>query len=452
MESNCMLTSFTRPVSKPFNAVAYNRSSQHHIVACRAGRLGLCERECDGRQFHLLGKILMSNRALLVAFVEGGMYEPVYERLSDFEKSTNVRVEIAFRGSHPALNAHLASLSQVPYDLVSTHTKYAPSQLSFLAPIDAIADDLEINGFYSQLIDLARVEGQLFGIPRNIDVKLLHYRTDLIECVPRNWNELIQTACRLTSESNFYGFVFPGMESGLFGMFYELAEMGGARLFPRTNTPELNNEGGRWALDVINTLYRSHAVPKEITNWHYDEVHTCFRKGHAAMVCDWPGYYGAYCDAEVSAVRDRFALARMPAGPSSIHKAYSGCHTFALTRRGVDYAPAQELLRFLNAPEQQLAAARAGSVPTRPAVLAQILSEEVRSEAGSAGAARWKLLDTVIVDDMLIPPALSYYPEIEEIIWRTVRAAMTDEMPAQTALTIMERRIAECHQRNSEGD
>lgn len=391
----------------------------------------------------------MSDRTLLVAFVEGPMYEPVYRRLSHFERVTNVRVEVAFRGSHPALNTHLASLASVPYDLVSTHTKYAPSQLSFLEPLDAITGELEIDEFYAPLIDLARVEGKLFGIPRNIDVKLLHYRTDLVERVPRDWNELVQTACRLSSGPGVYGFAFPGMESGLFGMFYELAEMGGASVFPVSNVPDLNNEGGRWALDVITRLYRSGAVPPEIINWHYDEVHGCFRTGHAAMVCDWPGYYSAYCDATISAVSGRFGLARMPAGPTGVRKAYSGCHTFALTHRGLEQAAACELLRFLNAPEQQLVAARAGSVPTRPGVLAEILSDQVLSEAGPSGAERWKLLDTVIASDMLIPPRLSYYPEIEEIIWRTVRAAMTDEMPAQTALVAMERRIAECHERHA---
>ncbi|MGA8599533.1 MAG: extracellular solute-binding protein [Bryobacteraceae bacterium] len=386
----------------------------------------------------------MSDRTLRVAFIAGPMYDSVYERLPDFEHAAGVRVEVAFHGSHPELNAHLASLlSDVPYDLVSTHTKYAPSQSSFLAPLDLFAGELQTHDFYEPLIDLARVNGRLLGIPRNIDVKLLHYRTDLVEAAPETWNELVETACHLASGTGSYGFVFPGMESGLFGMFYELAEMGGASLFPPSNLPRLNNEGGQWALELINQMYGSRAVPPEIINWQYDEVHCCFRDGHAAMICDWPGYYSAYCDGTTSTVSGKFGLARMPAGPSGVRKVYSGCHTFALTHRGSKRTAALELLRFLNAPDQQLVAARHGSVPTRPAVLAQILSEAEPFEAE-----RWKLLDLVIATDMLIPPGLSYYPEIEEIIWRTVRAAMTDEITIQTALVSMESRITECHQRH----
>jgi hypothetical protein len=52
---------------------------------------------------------------------------------------------------------------------------------------------------------------------------------------------------------------------------------------------------------------------------------------------------------------------------------------------------------------------------------------------------------------MLIPPTLSYYPEIEEIIWRTVRAAMIGEITIHAALTTMEDRITECHRRHARG-
>ena len=379
----------------------------------------------------------MSDGKLRAAFIAGPMYDQLYRSLARFEESTGVAVEIVYHGGHPELNAHLASLHDVPYDLVSTHTKYAPSQLALLAPLDDIGGEFDTAGFYSPLIELATINGHLYGIPRNIDVKLLHYRTDLVPSPPQNWDQLVETARRVSDKTGFHGFVFTGMESGLFGAFFELAEMGGASLFPLSNAPELNNPGGAWALQILRELYSSGAVPAEITNWHYDEVHTCFRDGHAAMVCDWPGYYGAYRN---SKVRDMFQVARMPAGPSGVHKAYSGSHTFALTRRGATHSCAIELLRFLTSPEQQLLEARQGSVPTRPSVLSQ-----VRAEAEPREAERWSLLDLVIGSDMLIPPRLAYYPEIEEILWRTVRSAMTGEIAIDTALEKMQTRITETH-------
>jgi multiple sugar transport system substrate-binding protein len=73
-----------------------------------------------------------------VALIRGGMYDSLYNRLPEFTLQTGIEVDIGFQGDHPTLNAHLASFSsdEIPYDLVSTHTKYAPSQTSFLAPLN----------------------------------------------------------------------------------------------------------------------------------------------------------------------------------------------------------------------------------------------------------------------------------------------------------------------------
>ena len=376
----------------------------------------------------------MPDRSIRVALIAGGMYEGLYGRIPEFERTHRVRVEVAFTGTHPELNAHLAGLSQVPYDLISTHTKYAPSQQHFLAPLDGF-DTVD---FFPTLLDLATIGDALYGIPRNIDLRLLHYRTDFLESAPATWDELVSVARRLTSPPEQYGFVFTGMESGLFGTFFELAECAGARIFPPSLVPDLNNDAGRWALGVLRDLYASRAVPQEITGWHYDEVHRFFRDGYAGMTTDWPGYYGSYCE-NGSRVKGRFSVARMPAGPSGRVCCYAGSHTFALTRSGEDNPFARELLKFLTAPEQQRLEARQGSVPVRRTVM-----EEQRRDATGDRADRISLLSASIEHDLIVPPKLPSYPRIEEILWRNVRSAFTGEADVTEALIEMEHRISEC--------
>jgi len=75
-------------------------------------------------------------KELNVALVSGPAYDPLYTTLPKFTDMTGVKVNVGFSGDHPSLNYHLAGLKSVPYDLVSTHTKYAPSQLGFLAALD----------------------------------------------------------------------------------------------------------------------------------------------------------------------------------------------------------------------------------------------------------------------------------------------------------------------------
>src|SRR5258708_7172055 len=130
------------------------------------------------------------NNQLQIALVSGPAYDPLYERLSAFTAATGVKVNVTFSGDHPALNHHLAGLSNVPYDLVSTHTKYAPSQTDFLAPLNELIDSEILEDFAPLLLKLATIDGSLYGLPRNIDVRLLHYRTDLIASPPETWDEV----------------------------------------------------------------------------------------------------------------------------------------------------------------------------------------------------------------------------------------------------------------------
>jgi multiple sugar transport system substrate-binding protein len=376
-------------------------------------------------------------KTLQVAFISGPMYERLYDALEEFSAARHIQVEVGYSGDHPALNEHLASSKNPPYDLVSTHTKYAPSQTHFLAPLQTLIQPQELADFYPRLLEMATVDGNLLSIPRNIDLRLLHYRTDLIDAPPPTWDELFTVAQRLTKRNDFYGFVFPGQESGLFGTFFELAEAGGARLFPDGKIPDIVNEGGRWALAFLTRMYAAGIVPSQIIDWHYDEVHRFFREGHAAMVGDWPGYYRAHLDPTQSQVHDRFSVAAYPAGPSGASKTYGGSHTFALTNRGANNPDAVELLRFLTAGERQLGEAARGSVPVRRSVMQQVLESASESELK-----RWRILESVIEESVLIPPKMEYYPEIEAVLWRTVQKAIIGQIHQEDALASIVNQIA----------
>ena len=375
---------------------------------------------------------------LKVALISGPAYDPLYECLPAFTTATGVKVIVAFRGDHPALNHHLATLAEVPYDLVSTHTKYAPSQLEFLAPLSELIEPAELTDFVPLLLELARVDGSLYSLPRNIDVRLLHFRTDLIDRPPATWDDLLDLARRQNSPPECFGFLFPGRESGLFGTFFELAEMAGAHLFPEGLVPDIENEGGCWALRFLRACYAEKLVPRELPDWHYDKVHECFRSGRAAMVGDWPGYYSLYRDAKISAVHDRLGLSPYPSGPAGKSLAYGGGHTFALTKQGAPKSDALALLRYLTATAQQIGEARQGCVPVRRSVMKQM-----QSEASQENHARLAMLEKVIAEHILIPPKFARYPEAEEVLWRTVQRAFLGEMEIDDALRHMTEQISQ---------
>ena len=359
---------------------------------------------------------------LRVLLVGGPMYDPLYTRIGEFEEREGVSVEVEVAPTHPDLNERIEEefgSGTASYDLISTHTKYAPSQRQWLTPLDEDLEDSQLENFTPQTLELARIDGLLYGVPRNLDVKLLYYRTDLVPEPPPSWEELRNEAARLRSDG-LYGFVFPGKESGLFGHFFELHAMAGGRMFEGEGppVPQLNNEAGLWALTLLRDLYEL-AAPEETPDLHYDEVAACFRRGKAAMSTDWPGGFYTYEDPEQSAVTGRYDVALYPEGRAG-RFVYSSSHTFAIPATVRDRPAALELLRFLTARESQVFEARLGTLPARSDALRDARAE---TEAGSLAERRWLLLEES-QEAALIPPKHKAYPAVEDAIWQGVREAL----------------------------
>lgn len=382
-------------------------------------------------------------KALRIALIAGPMYDGLYDRLPLFEQANGLKVEVAFKGDHPALNEHLAEYGGT-YDLVSTHSKYAPSQAGFLRPLDGLLEDAELKAFEASAVELMRFRGQLLQLPRVVDSKLVLYRKDLFDSeplcsryesefsrafrFPGTWDEFADTACFLRAHAGIAGFVFPGKESGLFGHFYEILESAGGQLFTDDLEPAFVSDAGRYACELLVRLYRESA-PKELPDWHYDQVAECFLSGKAAITTDWPGSYHAYRDSKV--VGDLFDVAIYPVGPSSKRRVYSGAHSFALTTGTRDVPAAIELLRFLCSEESQLHEARLGSVVPRTAVMARLHQE---APAGSRDARRIEILRQTMASCMAIPPKFSEYPACEDALWGSIRQALLGECSVEQAL------------------
>jgi multiple sugar transport system substrate-binding protein len=350
------------------------------------------------------------------------MYDPLYERLEGFEEREGVEVEAIVVPSHPDLNERIEKefgSGAASYDLISTHAKYAPSQREWLTPLDDDLGASELEPFAPRPLELARIDGPLYGVPRNLDVKLLYHRTDLVPEPPPSWEELRGEAARLRS-GEIYGFVFPGKESGLFGHFFELHAMAGGSMFGESGSPapRLDDKAGRWALTLLKDLYER-AAPEETPEWHYDEVAACFREGRAAMSTDWPGGFYTYEDPEQSAVVGSYDVALYPEGRAGLH-IYSGCHTFAIPGTVRDRPAAVELLRFLTSRESQAFEARLGTLPARNDSLGDA---RAGAPPGSLAERRWGLLQEA-QEAALIPPKHENYPAVEDAIWQGVREAL----------------------------
>lgn len=375
-----------------------------------------------------------------VALVGGPMYDLLYDAIPSFEHEAQVRVEVVAQLPHPELNTFVkeAFESGLRLDVISTHTKYAPSQAAWLSSLDEVMSNDLVDDLLPRPAQLSRIEGKLLQIPRNLDVRLLHFRRDVISPVPRTWSELIDTAAEVTelgqsTEDNgaFYGFLFPGRDSGLFGTFYELLVGAGGDLFDDDLQPAFDSPAGRWAVERIVELHRTRRVtPRDLASWHYDEISASFRAGDAAMVSDWPGSYHLYRDPATCRVADRVGLALLPEGPAGMRAAYAGCHSFAIPRSSQNPEGAAALVRHLTSFDAQLGEARHGAIPCRASALAAVRRDAVSDPAATH---RWELLAETETT-MIIPPRFAAYPQCEDALWRGVQRAMIGELSPADAV------------------
>ena len=394
-------------------------------------------------------------KELHLALISGPQYDGLLDLLPAFEKQTGYHLHIDMRLPHVELNERMAKdlgTENGHYDLISTHTKYCPSQAEHLRSLDELVNADELSDFVPRVLELCRFTNgadqtreELMQLPRNFDARILFYRADLINA-PQTWDEALSQMIKFKRDG-FYGFAFPGRTSGLFGTFYELLGMAGGDLFDADLNPIFNSEAGEWAL---NFLHRVHTVdrvtpPDLIENWYYDEISDRFRDGDVLMVGDFPGFYGLYQKRETCAVFDQFDVAVYPAGPAGIRKSYAGGHSFAIPKAARDPEGGLALAKYLTSPEVQWQEASVGGhTPVRQSIFEKIkATQSGESAPAKRDARRMAVLEETISQYAMVPPKFAKYPLIEDILWSGVQEAMTGKYTSNEALLLMEKKVRE---------
>jgi len=391
-------------------------------------------------------------KELHLALISGPQYDGLLDLLPAFEKQTGYRLHVDVRLPHVELNERMAKdlgTENGHYDMISTHTKYCPSQAEHLHPLDELVDADELSDFVPRVLELCRFANgmdqtheKLMQLPRNLDARLLFYRADLISA-PQTWDEAATQMVK-HSRADFYGFAFPGRHSGLFGTFYEMLGMAGGDLFDANLNPIFNSEAGEWALNFLHRLHTVDCVtpPDLIENWYYDEISDRFRHGDVLMIGDWPGFYGLYQKRETCAIFDQFDVVPYPAGPAGIRKSYAGGHTFAIPKAAHDPEGGLALAKYLTSPEVQwYEASVSGHTPIR-----QSIFKKMKDQSGQGtehDAKRMAALEETITHYAMIPPKFAKYPLIEDILWSGVQEAMTGRQTPKAALLLMEKKVRE---------
>ena len=340
--------------------------------------------------------------SLRVALVGGPMYDGLYGILADHD------VEIVVHAPHPALNRAVAAMVAAGerIDVVSTHSKYAPSQSSWLHPLDDLVD---VGALAPEAVALCRFRGALYCTPRNIDVRVLWAGTGTV--VPSTWTELE------TSETLFG---FPGRDSGLFGTFFELVVGSGGRLFDDDLGPTMQTPECVAALDTLVTL--AARAPAALTDWHYDEVDAALVAGDVEVAAAWPG-----ATAMLRAGRPDLEPHPYLARPVGV-RSYAGCHAWGVPRTCADVGRAVALVELLGSAVAHEQEARSGAVCAHVEAFAAV------EPLDPVDARRLEITRATIADGMITYPPLADFPAIEDAGWEGIRDALRGRTTAADAL------------------
>ena len=391
--------------------------------------------------------------ALTVGLAAGRSYEPLYERLPQFELETGIPVVVQAQPSPDDLHSQIA-FNPGAYDLVSCHSRLVTAWSEWLLPLDEWLSADELADFTPAALEQGRVAGRLAMLPRALEARLLYYRADLLENdresrwyqeatgqalhLPQTWEELALVAQYFARESRA-GFAFPGLGAGLLNTFQEIhASLGGTFIDDR-GRPRFADRAGEWALGFLRDLHhRWQATPPETLHMDEQDVSDFFRSGRAALCLDQPGSFRYLRDTSFSAVAGYLRVALPPAGTRGRRRIMTGCAGFGVIAGSAQQDEALALLRFLTSVESQRVEMAEGHVPPRESLRAEAVAA---ARPGTIAHLRWSLLEPALTDLAITPPRLADWPELEAALVLLFQQALSGELEVRDALRAGSREV-----------
>jgi multiple sugar transport system substrate-binding protein len=257
--------------------------------------------------------------------------------------------------------AHLISTLQAGarvYDVLALDVVWTAefARGGYILPLDQVQGELRTERFLRPVLETARFEGSLWGVPLYANAGLLYYRTDLIQAPPTSWASLADQAARAAGPDRA-GYVC--QLARYEGLTVNVAEAiwghGGA----------LVDSDGRVAVDtpaavrgvalLADGLKRAW-IPQSALSFTEEPSREAFQAGKAVFMRNWPYAY-ELMDAEGSPVKGRFSAVRVP-GASAL-----GGFNLAVARSAEHRRTALEFIKYLSDDETQRILFERGGFP-----------------------------------------------------------------------------------------
>ncbi len=313
----------------------------------------------------------------------------VYNAKADLAEENKVELLFTSRdGFFDKLQVDLAAGSTAfDVNLIATYSigRYAPF-------MDAITLSDEAGAVFGDtVLKTMQFDGKQYGVPTDLSLHFLYYRTDLIDALladdgakakyseiatkylgkamePKapadwTWEDFVANALYFTQSINpdsptRYGTVIQA-KNLLFNMmvFHSWPRSYGANWMDDAGNITVDSEGYRTALSQAKMLFELGATPPDSTSYEYAEANAAYASGQVAAMVQWNAAAG-----ELTAAQAATGTTAPPAGPDGrfthIHGLGLGLNKAAENKEG-----AIAFLQWLSTEEAAIAYAKAGGAP-----------------------------------------------------------------------------------------
>lgn len=156
-------------------------------------------------------------------------------------------------------------------------------------------------------------QDKLYAAPKNTNVQLLWYRTDLVDSPPETWDEMIEQAQRLRDQGQPYRIITMGAQyEGLVVLYNTIMVSAGGHILNDAGTAAVFDQGAVRALEILRRLATAGVTSPSFTNAMEDDARLEFQGGGGAFQLNWPFVYPAMQEGAPELARD-VGWARYPA-------------------------------------------------------------------------------------------------------------------------------------------
>jgi multiple sugar transport system substrate-binding protein len=359
----------------------------------------------------------------------------------------------AFEKTHPNIQVELR---EMPADSGQSHDQYVTmlsgksseidvfdldviwpaefAQAGYLLALDRFIeqDKIDMNQYIKGAVQAGNFEGKHWTMPKFIDAGLLFYRKDLVNHVPKTWDELISQAKTQKGQGGTqFGYLMQAKQyEGLVCNFVEFNAAYGGKILDDQGNVTINTPETIKGLKKMIEIADSNFVPKNINTFTELESHTAFIEGQSPFIRNWPYQFALANDSKQSKIVDKVGVAPLPAGDKGSAAALGGWMS-GINKYSKHPKEAWEFLKFMTGPEgQKITAVKGGSAPTYLP-----LYDDSEVQKASPLFENKNFVDGI---SAAVPrPTSPNYPKISEIIQIEVSKALAkQETPEQAVLNM----------------